>query len=63
MHSRPLPRISQTLLYDEKGSALYEKIVEQKEYALALPPHRHRCGSTGIVRGAQPPSLPVMKRS
>ena len=34
MHSLPLPRISQTLLYDEKGSALYEKIVEQKEYYL-----------------------------
>ena len=28
------PRISQTFLYDEKGSALYEKIVEQKEYYL-----------------------------
>ena len=44
------PRISQTFLYDEKGSALYEKIVEQKEYphhrrhtitAPPPPPHSH----------------------
>ena len=28
------PRISQTFLYDDKGSELYEKIVEQKEYYL-----------------------------
>ena len=32
--AQPEPRISQTFLYDEKGSALYEKIVEQKEYYL-----------------------------
>ena len=35
------PRISQTFLYDEKGSALYEKIVEQKEYA-----HHRRLAAT-----------------
>ena len=32
--AQPEPRISQSFQYDEKGSALYEKIVEQKEYYL-----------------------------
>lgn len=30
----PLPRISQTFLYDERGSQLYEQIVQQEEYYL-----------------------------
>ena len=32
--AQPEPRISQSFQYDEMGSALYEKIVEQKEYYL-----------------------------